>query len=279
MTFRAARRVGSPRTPSGWGGRPTAVRSRISPDGKLKTVAVDGGPARTICDARPEGNPEWSGENILFNRFSGEQPERGIYRVDAAGGSPELLVPAGVEAGRSFMPWWPRFLPDGKRYLYLNLVPVPGQQEIGHELMLGSLDGSPPRLIESLNSMATFVDGHLLYVRDGTLLAQRFDPDEARLFGEATPLVESLHYFRNTGSASFTVSRDGLLAWRSARRPSRLVWLDRDGTEIETVATALFDTDGRLSEDGTRYVVGIYDGRQGTSTSGSTILSGEIRTE
>ena len=234
-------------------------------DGKLKTVAIDGGPARTICEARPEGNPEWFGENILFNRFSGEAAERGIYRVAAGGGSPELLVPAGVDTGRSLMPWWPRFLPDGKRFLYLNLVPVPGQAEIGHELMLGSLDGSPPRLIDSLNSMATFVDGHLLYVRDGALLAQRFDPDEARLSGEAIPLVDGLHYFRNTGSASFSVSRNGLLAWRSARRPSRLVWLDREGAEIETVATALFDADGRLSVDGTRYVVGVYDARQGVS--------------
>lgn len=234
-------------------------------EGKLKTVAVDGGPARTICDARPEGNPEWLGENILFSRYSGEPAERGIYRVDAGGGSPELLVAAGVEAGRPFMPWWPRFLPDGKRFLYLNLAPVPGQPEIGHELMLGSLDGSPPRLIDSLNSMATFVDGYLLYVRDGALLAQRFDPDRARLFGEATPLVDSLHYFRNTGFAAFSVSRNGVLAWRSARRPSRLVWLDREGAEIETVATGLFDSDGRLSKDGTRYAVGIYDARQGVS--------------
>jgi eukaryotic-like serine/threonine-protein kinase len=234
-------------------------------DGKLKTVAVDGGPARTVCDARPEGNPEWFGENILFNRFSGEPGERGIYRVDAGGGAPELLIPAGLEAGRFFMPWWPRFLPDGRRFLYLNLVPVPGQHEIGHELMLGSLDGSPSRVIDPLNSMAVFVDGYLLYIRDGALLAQRFDPDKARLFGEATPLVDSLHYFRNTGFAAFSVSRNGILAWRSARRPSRLVWLDREGSEIETVATGMFDSDGRLSKEGTRYVVGIYDGSQGVS--------------
>ncbi|MFN2442178.1 MAG: protein kinase, partial [Thermoanaerobaculia bacterium] len=223
----------------GWSGDSRSIA--YFADGKLKTIAIEGGPARTICDAVTEGSPEWFGETILFSRFSGEPRERGIYRVDAGGGTPELLVTAGVEPGRPSMPWWPRFLPDGRRFLYLRLVPVPGQAEIGHELMLGSLDGSPGKVIASINSMATFVEGHLLYVRDGALLAQRFDPDEARLFGEATPLVDSLHYFRNTGLAAFSASGNGLLAWRSARRSSRLVWIDREGSELETVGTGLFD--------------------------------------
>jgi eukaryotic-like serine/threonine-protein kinase len=247
----------------GMGWSPDSRAIAYFADGKLKTVAIDGGPARTICAARPEGNPDWLGDTILFQRFSGEPGERGIFRVDARGGTPESIVPA--EADRYFMPWWPRFLPDGKRFLYLTLRPVRGQAEIGHDLMLGFLDGSPPRVIESLNSMAIFVDGYLLYVRDGALLAQQFDPDRARLIGEATPLVDSLHYFRNTGFGAFSVSRNGVLAWRSARRPSRLVWLDREGIELETIATGLFDPDGRLSEDGTRYAVGVYDARQGVA--------------
>ncbi|MFN2441695.1 MAG: hypothetical protein ABR517_03320, partial [Thermoanaerobaculia bacterium] len=70
---------------------------------------------------------------------------------------------------------------------------------------------------------------------------------------------------RNTGLAAFSASGNGLLAWRSARRSSRLVWIDREGSELETVGTGLFDPDGRLSRDGNRYVVGIYDPKQGVS--------------
>jgi hypothetical protein len=53
-------------------------------DGKLKTVSVDGGPPRIVCDARPEGTPVWQGDTILFTQYSANP---GIYRVNAGGGT------------------------------------------------------------------------------------------------------------------------------------------------------------------------------------------------
>jgi dipeptidyl aminopeptidase/acylaminoacyl peptidase len=86
-----------------------------------------------------------------------------------------------------------------------------------------------------------------------------------RLTGEAKPLVSDLHYFRSTGLAAFSVSQNGILAWRSARHPLRLAWLDRRGIEVGAVASMVSDAEGRLSPDGRRYVVGIIDPRQGLS--------------
>jgi eukaryotic-like serine/threonine-protein kinase len=236
-------------------------------DGKLKTVTVDGGPARVVCDVRPDtfpGTPSWHGDTILFGQYSGGA-RPGLYRVDAGGGVPELLI-GSVELEDGFaLPWWPEFLPDGKRFLYINLLTVPGRNRIDHEVMLGSLDGALPRKIADINSRVVFADGHLLFVRDGTLLAQPFDVDAGRLVGEAKPLVDDLHYFRSTGMAAFSVSRNGFLAWRTARPQSRLVWMDRTGMEGELIATAYFDVVGRLSQDGTRYTVGVIDSLQGIS--------------
>src|SRR5712691_2310543 len=59
-------------------------------EGKLKTVPVDGGPGRVLCDARPEGTPTWSGDTILYVQYS--IPEIGIYRVSANGGKPQIVV-------------------------------------------------------------------------------------------------------------------------------------------------------------------------------------------
>ena len=234
-------------------------------EGKLKTVSVDGGPARTVCDARPEGTPVWQGDTILYGQYS---MKPGIYRVNAGGGTPEQVIAYEGDdpAKKRSFEWWPEFLPDGKHFLYLHLRPpqAPGQ-EIGQELYVGSLDGGASRHVGTIGSRAVFADGHLLFVREGTLLAQPFDPDAARFTGEARPILDGLHYVRTLGHAAFSVSGNGILAWRSARRPSRLAWFDRSGVETAPVARALVHGGGRLSPDGKKYAVGVVDPKLGTS--------------
>jgi Tol biopolymer transport system component len=228
-------------------------------DGKLMTIDVDGGPARTVCPARPEGTPSWHGDTILFSQYS---YKAGLYAVKAEGGTPRLLVPPST---KSALPWWPQFLPDGRRFLYLKFIPAPETGLLTHELLIASLDGTDERLVAKMDSRAIYANGRLLYVRDGTLLAQPFDPESGRLSGEAQPIVEGLHHFSRTGTAAFTVSENGVLAWRVARRPVRLAWFDRSGAEQATIDTAVMRPDGRLSPDGQRYAVGVVDPKHGSS--------------
>jgi eukaryotic-like serine/threonine-protein kinase len=231
-------------------------------EGKLMTAPVDGGPPRVICDARPEGTPAWHGDTILFTQYS-TQPN-GLFRVSATAGKPELAMPSA--AGPTGLPWWPQFLPDGRRFLYLTVGQRGQTGTIDHELLVGSLDGQPPTHVPlTIDSRAVYAAGHLLYVRDGTLLAQPFDPDSARTTGDPQPIVEDIHYFRNTGLAAFSVSENGVLAWRAPRRPSRVVWIDRAGTEVRTVASGFFMPPGRLSPDGNRYAVSVVDPKQGVA--------------
>ena len=230
-------------------------------EGKLKTVPVDGGPARVLCDAKPEGTPTWSGDTILYVQYS--TSEIGIYRVSAKGGKPEIAVarqrsPVGI-------PFWPEFLPDGKHFLYLQIV-WPGGKPVEHELWIGSLDGAPARKVQlTIDSRAIYASGHLLFVRDGTLLAQPFDPDSARVTGEAKPIVDRVHYFANTGLAAFAVSQNGVLAWRAAMPRSHLSWVDRTGVELRTIANGVFNPSGRISPDGHRYAASIVDPKQGSA--------------
>ena len=228
-------------------------------EGKLKTVPVEGGPARTVCDAPPEGTPAWHGDTILFEQYS-RNP--GIYRVNAGGGRPEQILFPGPKG----LPWWPQFLPDGKHFLYLLLLPIVDKGEFDHELRIGSLDGGPTKKISStIDSRAVYANGNLLFVRDGTLLAQAFDVDKEQFTGEPKPVVDGVYYFFNTGLAAFSVSENGMLAWRAAARSSRLAWLDRSGVEVGAIGTAWFQADGRFSPDGHRFAVGIVDPKEGVS--------------
>jgi len=163
------------------------------------------------------------------------------------------------------LPWWPQFLPDGKHFLFLSILQS-RENAPGHELWIASLDGSPPRKVPlAIDSRAVFTNGHLLFVRDGTLLSQPFDPENARVTGEAKPIVNRVHYFANTGLAAFAVSENGVLAWRLAKPPSRLAWVDRTSIELRPIANGLFHPLGRISPDGRRYAVGITDPKQGTN--------------
>ncbi|MGZ8854225.1 MAG: protein kinase domain-containing protein, partial [Thermoanaerobaculia bacterium] len=231
-------------------------------DGKLKTVSVDGGPPRTVCDARPEATPSWQGDTILFWQFS---KDPGIYRVSAAGGAPQRIIAGSFAPDDVHVPWWPEFLPDGARFLYVEITRARDEKTVHHNVMIASLDGASTRKVSStIDSRVVFAGGQLLYVRDGTLLAQPFDPDKGQFTRAAKPVVDGLYYFRGTACAAFTASQNGLLAWREAARSSRLGWLDRNGIEVGSIGTAQF-AGGRLSPDGNRYCVGIVDPKNGSS--------------
>lgn len=225
-------------------------------DGKLKTISVDGGPPRTVCDALPEGTPSWHGDTILLTQFS---TSPGIYRVPASGGTLELLKAPGTTP----RPWWPHFLPDGERFLYMTIHASRNDSDIEHEWHLGKLDDSPGHPIARISSRILYSDGHLLFVREGTLLAQPFDLDNAKLIGEARPLVERVNYFRSIGSSDFSVSSNGRLVWVSRPDADRLVWMDRSGMELSQVAVGQFDGTGRISPDEKRFVGTLVDPLQG----------------
>jgi hypothetical protein len=96
--------------------------------------------------------------------------------------------------------------------------------------------------------------GYLLFVREGTLLAQRFDAATLLLSGE--PFALAGNVARNTASAnaSFSVSADGrVVAYRvAAERSSQVVWFDRGGAmAVPIVAEGAFQLAVHVSTSGT----------------------------
>jgi dipeptidyl aminopeptidase/acylaminoacyl peptidase len=110
--------------------------------------------------------------------------------------------------------------------------------------------------------------GYLLFIRDGTLMAQRFDAKSLSVRGDAVPVadgaLENTPYSRSVVS----VSDDGVLAFgelRSQAGPSRLRWMDRTGRQVGTVGDAADYTAPRLSPDGKKLAITIGDQGRGTT--------------
>jgi eukaryotic-like serine/threonine-protein kinase len=213
-------------------------------DDKLKKMAVDQGTPQVLADApRPRGG-DWNGTTILFGR------DDGIYRVASGGGDAERVTVVDPDLG-DYHHGWPRFLPDGRRFLFLVRSGRPGRGGV----YVGSLDGDAPRRLMEPHSRVAYVDGQLLYVRDGTLMAHPFDARRAVLHGEAVALAGRILHHRGS-DAAFDVSSTGVLIYTLAQgQPSsRLVLYDRGGRELHALTGEGWFGRPRFSPDGQRVV-------------------------
>jgi eukaryotic-like serine/threonine-protein kinase len=84
-------------------------------------------------------------------------------------------------------------------------------------------------------SHAEYVDGRLLFVRGGNLMAQPFDADTLRPTGDPVRLGALAAVDPPWQRGMFSVSATGLAYSGTARTPSELTWLDRQGQPLGTV--------------------------------------------
>jgi Tol biopolymer transport system component len=103
--------------------------------------------------------------------------------------------------------------------------------------------------------------GYLLFVKDRTLVAQRFDAKAMKTRGEPVPLAEQIGTDA-VGLARFSVSRDGVLAYRTGRTGNRFTWVDRSGKELEVLGEPAENQDPNLSPAGDRLAFDLADDRQ-----------------
>ena len=228
-------------------------------DGKLKTIAAAVGPPEVLCDAPYAQGGAWSPSGIIL--FAAQR-HGALMRVPATGGDP---VPATTldSSRQEIAHWFPQFLPDGRRFLYL----VRARQESHQGLYASSLDSRETVRVLNTTVRAGYAGGHLLFVRAGTLLAQPFEAKELKLTGEAVPIAERMAYNPVHGRTNFSVSASGVLVYREGgvggTTPTELAWFDRAGKRLGSVGEALLHIDMALSPDGRRLAVSRRDTRGG----------------
>jgi Tol biopolymer transport system component len=98
----------------------------------------------------------------------------------------------------------------------------------------------------------------LVYVREGTLLAQGFDSEKLRCEGDPAPLAKNVAGLAALHAAAFWLSDTGLLVYRNglAFERMKLVWRHRDGQRLGEAAPEYAYTALRLSPDGKQVAIG-----------------------
>ncbi|HSM14647.1 MAG TPA: protein kinase, partial [Thermoanaerobaculia bacterium] len=174
--------------------------------GELYKVPIEGGPPQKIADSRG-ADASWSERGMIFFDGTTSAP---ILGVPASGGVAKTIVASGEE-GDDFEVAWPQFLPGGERFVYI----VFGGAEEHSGVWIADADGgNARRVIEGLSRVEFAPPGWLLFVRESTLVAQRFDPVTGELAGEPIPVADGLGV-SSIGQAEFSASAQGVLAFRA----------------------------------------------------------------
>jgi eukaryotic-like serine/threonine-protein kinase len=222
-------------------------------DGRLKRIPVRSGDVQpeVLADAPQPRGGDWSGRTILFSRVDG------LYAIRLEANPVVTKLTTIDESHGEYQHAWPEFLPDGRRFLYI----IRSSQAERTGLYLGSLDGGAPRLVMPAYSRVRYVARHLLFVRQGILMAQRFNPDIAALDGDPLPLSDRINYHA-ASDAAFDVSETGVLIYGriAGEATTRLMVFDDRGRELYPLTPTGTYRHPRFSPDGRRVVAEKVDG-------------------
>jgi len=226
--------------------------------GKLKKIDANGGPPQALCDASQGRGGCWiEGGTILFS----PSPTDPMFKVASAGGTPVKVTELDLKKGETSHRH-PSILPDGVHFIFLiEAHPPNGSAGDGFSLAIGSLESKQyTHLLDTKSSARDSKSGHILFLRDRTLLEQRFDAKKLELVGEPQPVAENMSR-TNRWETTFSVSDTGLLAFQSglASEASQVVWIDRDGKDLGAVGKPADIRGIALSHDGTRVAASILD--------------------
>jgi Tol biopolymer transport system component len=228
--------------------------------GEIRKVALAGGPARTVCAAQVEGLPEWGADGtILFSIF-----RDGIYRVPAEGGTPTRVTSLD-KTRRELNHYWPSFLPDQRHFAFLATANDSETSKAVPSVYIASLDDAQRTLLPRIHSRVVYAPpGYLLFVEEGTLMAQPFDENAIRPRGEPAAVADGVAWLQTLGTAHFSSSVSSV-AYLASADPSRMVWYDRQGNATATGWADQAYGSVRISPDGRHAATDVVDPRTGTT--------------
>jgi Tol biopolymer transport system component len=145
-----------------------------------------------------------------------------LYRVSGVGGQSVAITH--LDATRAYGHMQPRFLPDGRHFLFFATGGADAQG-----VYLASLDSDTAKRLTPADAHGEYLEpGYVAYVSRGALMARKLDLDRGELTGDAQVIADGVAYTAATGFGAFSVSPKGQIAYRSsAADRRRLTWYDR----------------------------------------------------
>jgi Tol biopolymer transport system component len=232
-------------------------------DGKLKVVSAAGGPARELCaEAGGGSGGAWGSDDVILFASAGLP----LRRVSAAGGACTPVMKADPQRTAIH----PVLLPDGVHYLYAGQI---SGDLASRGVYVGSLEEpealplSGKKVLDDFSGVlfAPPADGgepgHLLFLRDSNIMAQRFDAGTLSVVGDPF-LVAPNGGFSMAQPQVAAGLGGGTLIYGSDLKPAGYepVWMDRAGKRLSSVAPVRDHRAVGLSSDGLFASLTLVDG-------------------
>jgi eukaryotic-like serine/threonine-protein kinase len=211
-------------------------------DSQLKKTSISGGAPVPLAGGTSTGTLHWQGNDTIVYG----QQLKGLMRVSANGGTPEVFVKAEKE-----ILIHPQVLPDGKAVLFTSITSQP------YKIMVQSLKSGQRKELFQGDTGRYLPSGHIVYGIGTNLFARPFDLDNLSVTGEQVTMAEGV--FRMGGALQYAVSDSGTLVYIPMPKDAgstpfqrTLVWVDRNGKEEPLAAPPNDYADPAISPDGTR---------------------------
>jgi eukaryotic-like serine/threonine-protein kinase len=246
----------------------------FSSEGKLKKIDADGGPAVDVCELKSAGDPANERPGIIPGIRGAAWGSQGtivfgsnnvLYQVPSSGGTAVQITQLDPSRQEIYHAR-PLFMPDGRYFVYLR-ASAAGENS---GIYAGSIDSKPgdqPRRLMPAELGVEYApdenpsSGHLLFLRQDTLMAQPFHADRLELSGEPVPVAQQVGS-NGIAAGYFTVSNNGVLVYRGkTTRDAHLTIFDRQGKQTGVAGeTGAFATVS-ISPDGKRVAAERFQGR------------------
>ncbi len=217
--------------------------------GSFRRMAVEGGPSTAIAAPNPFNSPlHWGADDwVYFTQSSGA-----LSRVRAAGGAVQSLTSLD-SARREFSHWDPQLLPGGKTLLFFSYA-FPADSSRVEVVDLSTRRRQT--LIRNASFPRYVAGGYLTFIREGVVMAVRFDASALRVGGEPVSVLTNVASDQTLGVSGYAISKDGTLVYQRQSDvdvPQLVREIGRDGRDGELLTATGRWAEPRLSPDG-RYL-------------------------
>ena len=226
-------------------------------DGSIRKVPTAGGIPRRVADIERPWGASWSRDGRVM---IGQGPE-GIWSVSSEGGVPTQVV--SIDEGFAY---GPSVLADGSILFTRSASGAAGRQWEDAAIVLVPPGGDPIEVHTGGSAARVLSTGHLVFVREGQILAANFDLGRRAMVGLPIAVAEGVRQAPPLfqGTAHFAVSDTGTLAFvpgtPAVRAPPRqLMLVDRQGLGRELPLDRRAFYLPRFSPDGTRLAIDVSD--------------------
>ena len=219
--------------------------------GKLKKISILGGPPTILCSAPNLRGASWGTDGTIV--FAPDRSS-GLMRVSEAGGDPEWVSESKAleDTIDTSSERWPQFLPGNQTIIFTSAENNSSYNDA--EIVALTIKDKSRKTLVKGGTFARFVPpGFLVYARENTLFAARFDPKTLEIRGGAVPVLENVNGASLYGSKHLAFSRNGTLIFLGGTTNyglESLVWLDPEGHETSASKHELNYSAAKVSPDG-----------------------------